>query len=1056
MIVGPAGSGKTDRIVSRARRESAGLGAMVRIVVTSRLQAAAVQRRLAQRGGAIGVRVMTFEDLSSEILAEADQELIHITEAIQRRLLQVIAGEAHLVYFQSIRSQPGFVEVIKELVLEFKSGGITPGKLIKTAQPETPRRLKEIYLLYDHYQQVLQEQSWMDTPGMTWLAADLLETDPALCADWAAVWYDGFDDFTPVQLRVIRELGRRISRVAVTVAGEKEADARPLAHKRFNRTRNMLEEHLDLEIEFCGLPPDRGHRGVLRSLERSLFNSEQTAANSAGDSLVLAALPDREAEVRFALRWLKKALVEDDINPGETALLARNLEPYRPFVIQIAEEFGVPVQLNGGLPLKRNPAVAAVLDLLELACPGPGWFRWRRVVEAWRSPYFQWRRQGESAADTGAPLVIIPEDADQLAEAARWGSVLEGLDQWQETFQLLTGGQLESGDDYEEMPFSSPATLDRKEAMDLQRKFNFFVKQISPPPGPGSRQEFAHWVESLLDAEDQQKHSRIGLIASIKQGPAAFRERDLSAVSVFFNLLRGLVWAEAVVPGREISYHQFLDDLRGAVETASYYPGEWSPNAVLVSDVTEARGLYFRAAAVVGLAEGEFPQTIKEDNFLRDRERRLLSDQYGLPLRLSTESVEGEFFYEAVTRAVDRLLLCRPRIAENGALWQPSPFWEEVRRCVEVEPVRKTHRSKPALAEAASWGEFFQSLSGLKTAPQAEEWAEERRPQALRGIRRAAKIFLVREPRVEMESDVYDGGLESWRAWFSERFPSGSTWSASRLESYQTCPYLYFIGSLLALEPEELPREGLDGRQLGNIYHRIYEELYRQAGPGADLERLLELLPDTAAKIFEEAPRREGFRRTAWWDQTKKKIAADIRVGLQVLEHLDPRFKFHRAEMKFGLPGSAAALVVKQESGDFFRLRGLIDRVDVNSQGEIRIIDYKTSSRYGYNDGALQEGRKLQLPLYALAAENLVGGEIKEGFYFHVQSAEPSRLQLSSYQDPEGQGPRGAVKRAVQESWKAIRQIRGGQFRPQVPPRGCPTYCPAAGFCWRYSPQRWY
>jgi hypothetical protein len=53
----------------------------------------------------------------------------------------------------------------------------------------------------------------------------------------------------------------------------------------------------------------------------------------------LVAAPDREAEVRVALRWFKTRLVRGGMKPGDVALLCRSIEPYRAFISQTAEEF---------------------------------------------------------------------------------------------------------------------------------------------------------------------------------------------------------------------------------------------------------------------------------------------------------------------------------------------------------------------------------------------------------------------------------------------------------------------------------------------------------------------------------------------------------------------------------------------------------------------------------------------------------------------------------------------------------------------------------------------
>ena len=57
------------------------------------------------------------------------------------------------------------------------------------------------------------------------------------------------------------------------------------------------------------------------------------------------------------------------------------------------------------------------------------------------------------------------------------------------------------------------------------------------------------------------------------------------------------------------------------------------------------------------------------------------------------------------------------------------------------------------------------------------------------------------------------------------------------------------------------------------------------------------------------------------------------------------------------------------DGDDAFRLHGFIDRVDRAPDGRLRIIDYKTGGPAAFTVKAVVEGKKLQLPLYALAAE---------------------------------------------------------------------------------------
>ena len=94
---------------------------------------------------------------------------------------------------------------------------------------------------------------------------------------------------------------------------------------------------------------------------------------------------------------------------------------------------------------------------------------------------------------------------------------------------------------------------------------------------------------------------------------------------------------------------------------------------------------------------------------------------------------------------------------------------------------------------------------------------------------------------------------------------------------------------------------------------------------------------------------------------------------------------------------------------------------------------------------------RLQLPLYALAAQEALGEEVASGFYWHIGSAKPSSLKLEKY---EG-GVVGAIEAAVDYALAIGTAVRAGQFAPTPSDDGCPTFCPAATFCGRYKPRAW-
>ncbi|MBN1921155.1 MAG: hypothetical protein JW892_07930, partial [Anaerolineae bacterium] len=370
LYLAPAAGGKTAYLVTRARALAQGLRVTPRIVVPTQLQARAWKQRLAEAGGAMGVRVGTFDTLYRDILDATGETIIHLSEPVQYRLLRTIIANTDLSHYASLRAMPGFVQAVQTLIQELKAGGIEPEAFATAvASMGNEPRLAELARLYFVYQNQLQAHNWADSSGTGWLAAESLARHHAVGRDWPALFVDGFDDLTTVQQRVLQELAPRVGEFIITLTGAPGVQARELVHKRFSRTQQSLENDLGLHPK--PLPNNTGPTQApeLAHLASTFLANAETVSLPAGKALTLIAAADREGEVRAALRWLKQRCVHDGLRLGEVALLARNCTPYRPFILQIAAEFGMPVHVVAGLPLRQNPAVTALLDLLRLILP---------------------------------------------------------------------------------------------------------------------------------------------------------------------------------------------------------------------------------------------------------------------------------------------------------------------------------------------------------------------------------------------------------------------------------------------------------------------------------------------------------------------------------------------------------------------------------------------------------------------------------------------------------------------------------------------------------------
>lgn len=1043
LLLAPAAGGKTQSVIDRVNALLADvpLGS-VWAVVPDRNQDNSLRRRLA-RHGAIGVRVGTFGDLYAEILSAAGEPFPVTPEPVIHLLLRAaidrVAARGLLRHYEPIRGRPGLVSVLADLVAELKRSLITPQDF-SAALRGRGARLEELAAFYEEYQSSLVRLGWSDHEGLGWLAVAALKDNPALARDWRLLVVDGFHSFNPCQIALLKALVPRVRDLLLTLTGDLAMSR--LAYRRFARTREVIESSLSPDVET--LPIRRNVFGALAHLETGLFQPGIKRAR-AGASITFVEAQNTALEAREALRWVKARIVRDGVAPAECAVIARDIGLYRLPLQEAAREFGLPLHLACGEPLTANPAVAALLNLLEL--PLQNWAR-RPLLDVLRTPYFDLSSFGFSQ-----------RDAARLDEIARAGQVVGGIDQWEEALllaseapELAAAEGDEPRDDGEE--FGPPRRPLGDAARALWVRLRAFYERLTPP-ALGSLVEYAGWVEELLAESDGVR------LASCITAQRDTARRDQAAMEVFIDGLGALVLGESVIPQPSaLSYQEFHTALRSVVDSAVYRlddiddhqddrQDDHQQGHIYAASLASARGVCYRAAAILGLAEGLLPAPLREDPLLSDEDRDACA-QLGLPLEPRLRSDQQTLYYEGVTRATESLLLSRPYLADDGEAWEPSHYWTatlglfdaSVQR-IRPEDVRP-HRDAASPTELLAWCVRRRSLP-IVYAELRPEW------EMLRQLGVVLRSRLDGDALGENDDDT-----ASLRSLLAARFGPDHVWSVSRLETYAACPFSFFAAFALGMEERKPPEPDYDAAQLGSMLHEILEGVYRQARDPSSCDDLLAMLPSVAEAVFAAAPRKHGFRPTPLWETQRRELLEYLSGTLSALADHAGAFRPAYFEQRFGLDGSPPLVVETDEGRVLFR--GVIDRVDLDAEGNVRVIDYKTGTS-GLDPKDLIQGHRLQLPVYSLAAKkSLRLGKPADGFYWSIREGKAGQLKLQGFVHEAGdgrvfRGAAGAIDLAVAHIIRLLRGIREGVFAPVPPSGGCKGYCVARQFCWHYQPE---
>jgi ATP-dependent helicase/nuclease subunit B len=394
-----------------------------------------------------------------------------------------------------------------------------------------------------------------------------------------------------------------------------------------------------------------------------------------------------------------------------------------------------------------------------------------------------------------------------------------------------------------------------------------------------------------------------------------------------------------------VTFETFAEFCQKAIDAGREPAGQFQGGGIFFGDVMSVRGLSFDFVVVLGMVEKSFPRLIREDPLLLDDERALL----GLPLKRAGYDEEVLLFDLACATAKDKLVLSFPRLeAGSGRPRMPShliqPLIDEKMRVVPLKPFADV---------ALDARDFDLALLDSKTAlPRA--LAEEISPHL------AAGLEAERQRWSEPKLTTFDGVVPA-----AGRKPDASP---TQLEMFAFCPFKYFNRHVLGIERWEEPEQLWEAEpaEVGQLAHRILERVFREK---ADLEPV-------ATEEFARFEHEKVTGLPAVWAWRRATLLRDLRVFL-VMER-------ERATDGF-TPGKFEYRFEKVALDVPLQIAGRIDWVDFDETGRrARIIDYKTGKAYHTKDDALEGGEALQLPLYALAAEKLLGVRVVSSEYAYL------------------------------------------------------------------------
>jgi len=711
------------------------------------------------------------------------------------------------------------------------------------------------------------------------------------------------------------------------------------------------------------------------------FGCDETPPTATGRLTRILVAPDPQQEVRWAARRIVRAAGEG--TPlHRMALLFRQDDPYATLIHDEMAMAGIPTTGPAAATVGDSAVARSVMGLLRMA-----------GSDLHRDEVMEWLTGSPVKAPGGVTAAFSPSRWDSVSRRA---GIVRGPEQWRERLDRYAAGLEGSaarGVELGEMP-EETAQANLEEAASARTLATFIASlntAVAPPQSP-SWEALSRWLA--------------GLVASYVDTGAA-PAQETSAMEKIAEALSEVEGLDAIDSRPTLA--KFVATFEEALAAPLGHTGR-SGQGVFVAPIGAAAGMEFDLVHIVGMAEGALPPRPKEDPLVPDRDRRAAGGPAaGLPL--AEASLEDErYSYLAALAAAGSAVLSYP--AASGQRGQFASHWlleaaSGLEGAAVYSSTLRALRDRPWLTVIASAEHALASVR-TETPADAHDYDMESlwrwraadlpmtaHPLAAGGLlSRSLALDGHRRSRALTE---WDGDLSALAAASKRLDPVGRrVLSPTSLEKWAKCPYSYFLSRVLGVGEIERPEEAntISPMEKGSLVHGVLERFVgeaRKAGgprPGSRwTDEHRRALHAMAEEAFTDAEARGVTGKRLLWQLARGDILTDLLTFLEEDDGFRERFGMdnYAVEAAFGVASDSGEswppVAVEIPGVGKVRFRGVIDRVDFDAASRTAIvIDYKTGSPNpfsGMKKHPIDRGKRLQLPIYALALRAALGDDVQ-------------------------------------------------------------------------------
>lgn len=841
------------------------------------------------------------------------------------------------------RNSSKAAEEMLSAVSELKAYCVSPKKLADAAKelnesPILQSKLLDLSLISSAYSNHLEESFSDSSDDLSKLSEKLKDNDFFSGTD---VYIYSFTSFTRQERDVIDRIISQADSVTVALSldsvSSKQVHYASTADTALN-LRQIADRH-HAEMEEIHLKESKKSSHMLREVSEHLWNHEisniEAEESDCGEiRIIRSADPYEEAE---AVATFIRSLMMSGYRCRDIAVIARDASLYKGIIDTALEKAKIPYFFSQSSDIMSKAPVKFIVSALKIKI-------------------YNWRRED----------VIAYLKTDLL-----------GLDRNDiDIFECYTStwnirGKAFAGEDFTMNPDGfSEYFSDR--GRELLSRVNSLKNTFIPPllklfARLDSSKDAAEMCRAIYFFMEENRLAEIIKQNAEKDASNGRKKEAAEALQLYNAIIKSLENISLILGDEELSVQEFYDSLKIMLDNTTVGSIPTAEDQVTVGSASVLRTGNIKCALVMGLCEGEFPQSIKDTGVFSDNDKKLL-EKFDITLSANSmlrSSDELFYAYRALSAPDEKLILFYHSSNAAGELTFPSMVIERIKRLFpsinDEDYSALPHEftlSSPAFA--------FEKLRSAK-------------PSAYLS---AAKDYFASHPEHSVSLAMTEIPSTNEKCQLSEEttrkiFDGTLGLTQTVIDSYADCPFEYMCKRLLSLD--EGVRAEFDYSHFGTYIHYIFENYLKKALSDGVIgkEPDPKYIESSVDKIATEYLGKIAIGDSIYDPRLSHRFARMRRLAILVATNITGEFadsslmpeffELSIGRAKDGL--SLAPLVLQINETEKVTLSGKIDRVDTlrrDGNVYIRVVDYKSGAKtFSFSD--LKTGKNIQLPLYLFA-----------------------------------------------------------------------------------------